>query len=201
MNKKLQQAIEIPELHRNIRGQVRVALNCLPLKTQKLLACDFAEHGLKILLENEIERMNAALQGIEEIRNFLKGKSTLQNVQDAIEYARMLGTVEIPSPTDGTLITSGKSGNILFRLKNCCCQREFEATGKIMHHKHQPDAFRIAEDACFAMSHYFMGSDLNSPDPVKKKEAKKRSRQMIEQEAIWQRNHILHYVCEGLKDL
>lgn len=193
---RVQKTINSLELQRNIRGQVRAALYCLPLELQKHLACDFAEHGLRILLATDQIKLSAFLIGLEEIRKFLKGKTVIQQVQKLSYDAIDLDIREIP----GISISVGEVSSILRALKSCCCQRELEAAGLMYHRKRQSNVFFLAENVCYAVAQHSAGPDWDSEDPITKKEARKRGYQASEQEAIWQREHILKFLLEDKKE-
>lgn len=192
---RIMAAIGAVNLARNTRGQVGAALRQLPPKRQKLLACDFAEHAIDVLLERDPEQRQACMAAIESLRSFQNGEGDIREVDRLGKQAIGLGTIEEALPPVGSLdrrcLTTGRAGQILRLLMLCCCQRELEQAQLVIRNRYQPDALNVAVEACAAVARHHGEPHWDASDPVLRRAAQDRGRTASDAEASWQLSRIL----------
>jgi hypothetical protein len=186
----VRRAVSEPRLARNLRGQVAAALRCLPKDDQKRLACDFAEHAMVSVCGREAPELPVYLGGIEVVRSFLEGGSTIRQVDDARAAGFQLGN----STNGGTPSTHASFWDVQYLLIRCCCQRELEAARLVIKYKYQPDAMAVAQAACQVVARHAGGPEWGADDPSRRDAARKRGRRAADEEAKWQIASILEFV-------
>ena len=200
IRERIQRAVAVPELARNLRGQVRAALDCLAQQDQKFLACDFVEHALETLFHESSPEKKAFLECIDAIRDRLRGAIDLKTVDE--KYARAIKLVTTVSEIEtGTRVSIGSDGNILRLLEDCCLQRELEEAGlNFLKVRYQPSASTISKQVCHRIAHIVGRPHWNSDDPALKQEARNRGRAASEDEARWQLARILESLQPAKSD-
>ena len=150
--KKIISAIETTELEYNVRGRLRVALNCISLLDQKFLACDFAIHGVRLLSMDDNSRCTGAITVIKTIQQFLENVIAIEAVHSVTRVFLEAESTEIAHSENNSSITISPLGSFLRLLELCCCQRELEEIKLIYRNRYQPDAFAVAEEITNALT-------------------------------------------------
>lgn len=188
----VRRAISSPDLQRNLRGQVRAGMACLPQVAQNFLACSFVEHSLQQLHESNSPKLELALQGIEAIRSFLDGAATVHDVVSATKMLIESDITKYDTSDGGCGYNVGITGRILRSLQECCCKRELKAARLVLPGSRlKTDAAAIAQDMCYCIAHHVGGGDWDSDDKELRKAARQRGKEAMDNEAIWQLDQIL----------
>lgn len=194
LHTRVQEAISSPDLQRNLRGQVRAGMTCLPVLAQNRLACCFSEHALRKLFEGDSQVLGLALRAIEILRAFLSGAATVHDVLSATAMLVKVDVERYDTPDGRQGINIGVAGWTLRSLEECCCKREMKAEKLILPGiSLKTDAALIAQDMCLHVGRHAGGPDWDSDDKDLRQAARKRGKEASDDEAIWQLGRILEY--------
>jgi hypothetical protein len=177
---QIKQTIAAPELQRNLRGQLRVALQFLTGAQKIQLAFDYAEHVLWIPNDDRYA------EPLHKAKQFLRGQATIREVvsarsemYDASYKTQVHAVRDVVSTINGALFVAARDELIKSRLV-------FDG-GKI-----EPDT--VAASASLAVARYAAGEDWDSPDKERKQQAREKGRLASDEETAWQITRLLEIV-------
>lgn len=184
---RVRSALGEPRLARNLRGQVKAALGCLPIGLQGELACTFVEHALERLIgDRPPEYREAFAVALRAVRDALAGTGEPEAVHRRYVEAIAFSTVE-EKRSDGTAsISTGPEGNLLRLVGEGCEQIRRQAAGLVPNRRSGPSAAEIVDVVGHRIARFTGGDEWDAEDVEQRKNARRRGREASDAETRWQ---------------
>ena len=184
--------LDDPQYGRNLRRQLATALRALDAFDQRWLACDYAEHVVRIW-EEVVPTDVSARQAIIRVREFLRGRCAIEAV--AAVRSDHFAARHASSEANDARTKAARSASWATVLAICaCCQRELEALGVVIRHRTVPHAADVAAEAAYAVALYTGGEDWDAAERALREAAHQAGRAASDREVEWQLAHLRAYL-------